>query len=246
MFYKKKNDENEFSHKVVSIKLPKREILNKLPLDKEVKNEIIVPKLTQKDYDKMNSYWSYGLDDKGMPKYAKDISDAEGLQRAYKEDKKLYINQNELFVAGTSSLHDWYDDLKLPFGLTSQTQRYIDAAAALEANPEVDTLSGHSLGAAVALELQKNYPDRNLKITTYGSPSFSVLPEGGNVNRFANYFDPVAMFDLNANRSFNIFNPHSYLNFDNTSGNVVEASGETKLQLFDNDNDNPDGRFLIS
>ena len=40
----------------------------------------------------------------------------------------------------------------------------------LKDNPQVKQVVGHSLGGAVALELQKQFPD--LKSRTYGAPVF--------------------------------------------------------------------------
>ena len=44
-----------------------------------------------------------------------DISDAEGLKRAYDTTHGLYQHYNKLFMAGTKDPIDFVDDLKLPF-----------------------------------------------------------------------------------------------------------------------------------
>ena len=57
--------------------------------------------------------------------------------------------------AGTHTIRDFYDWRMMPFGETKHSQRYGQAEAALVDNPQVDTVIGHSLGASVALELNK-------------------------------------------------------------------------------------------
>ena len=77
------------------------------------------------------------------------------------------------------------------------------AKKTLQDNPQVTRVVGHSLGGAVALELQKEFP--NLESRTYGAPAFE--PTGlerwqkGNVERFANMYDPVTIFDNSATRT---------------------------------------------
>ena len=44
------------------------------------------------------------------------LSDAEGLQKAYGEDTGVYAEGSTMYVAGTTSLQDVFDDLKIPLG----------------------------------------------------------------------------------------------------------------------------------
>ena len=81
-----------------------------------------------------------------------------------------------MHIAGSSSTQDWYDDLKIPFYQTHKTLRYKDAKMLLESNKQITSLNGHSLGGSVALQLQKDFPERNLKINTYGAPVVSMTP----------------------------------------------------------------------
>ena len=46
-----------------------------------------------------------------------NISDIEGLRRAYASDSGAYVHGDRMYVAGTRNLQDVWDDLKLPFGL---------------------------------------------------------------------------------------------------------------------------------
>jgi pimeloyl-ACP methyl ester carboxylesterase len=73
-------------------------------------------------------------------------------------------------MGGTQTARDVWDDLKIPFGLTRYSKRYIDADKVLQQDPNINKLVGHSLGGAVALEFQKNYPERNFQTITYGAP----------------------------------------------------------------------------
>jgi hypothetical protein len=135
----------------------------------------------------------------------KSISDRAGLDKAYADPRKVYMEGDSLFVAGTSSISDAIDDLALPFGLTRGTQRYSDAERVLRANPRISRLVGHSLGGAVSLELQKAHP--GLKTRTYGAPVVSMTPG----DRYKSLGDPVSMFDFGAKTSVpSSLNPHSY------------------------------------
>ncbi len=46
------------------------------------------------------------------------ISDQDGLDEAYQDQKSVYMEGGSLFMAGTSSLGEVADELALPFGLT--------------------------------------------------------------------------------------------------------------------------------
>ena len=93
-------------------------------------------------------------------KQLQDITDEEGLKRAYDTKDGLYQHYNKLFIAGTKdSPQDHIDDLKLPFGDTlNTTERGRDADMYYRSHSsEIDTVTGHSLGAAVSLALEKQY-----------------------------------------------------------------------------------------
>ena len=153
-----------------------------------------------------------------------ELSDSEGLNRAYKQPDKLYINNNKLYIAGTSNLRDVYDDLKIPFKLTRFSQRYQDAEKVLRNNKDIDTLIAHSLGSSVSLELNKNYNDK-FKTRNYSSPVFDLF-KNNSVNdknlRFKTNNDIISMFDKNAinisKPSINPLSLHSYDNYGDTAG----------------------------
>ena len=131
---------------------------------------------------------------------AEALTDKEGLDRATAADKKIYVNGDTMYVAGTSNLQDVWDDFKIPFGKTAQSQRYKDADALLANNSQVSNLVGHSLGGAAVLELQKNHrADKTFNTNTYGAPVMSMKgPDNVNNHRYRNFGDPVSIFDRGA------------------------------------------------
>ena len=96
-------------------------------------------------------------------------------------------------------------DVPADWGNMRESAKYKAAEEALKAHPEITHVVGHSQGGSVALELQKAYPE--LKTRTYGTPVFDPLgldafTKGyGNIERYANEGDPVAMFDASAQRT---------------------------------------------
>ena len=123
-------------------------------------------------------------------------TDAEGMDRAYQQGD-VYGEAEKMFVAGSHTPTDWFDDVtkipqwqNVPGGLNNvvdimntwwgrkifgtgdlrQSWRYQRARDYLVAHPEKTSLDGHSLGGAVVLQLQKDFPDRNLKTLTQGAP----------------------------------------------------------------------------
>ena len=137
----------------------------------------------------------------------------DGISKAYENENGLYHDGNELYVAGTRNLGhvgEWY---KIPFHKVSNSSIYKNMNEYLEQHPEIDTLVGHSYGSSAILHKQKH----NNKYSTiaYNSPVFDGdMFSKHNVirktNRYANMFDPVAMFDFTSQRNFMPgLNPHS-------------------------------------
>jgi pimeloyl-ACP methyl ester carboxylesterase len=61
-------------------------------------------------------------------------------------------------------------------------------------NAQITSLVGHSLGGAVILEMQSQYPDRTSKTTTYGAPAkSSIVPDNVDNKMFRTIGDPIPM-----------------------------------------------------
>ena len=140
-------------------------------------------------------------------KQLRDITDEEGLKRAYDTTDGLYQHYNKLFIAGTRDFPgDYIDDLKLPLNDTlNKTKRGRDADAYYRSHHEIDTVIGHSLGGSVSLALEKQYkkegnsPYGIIQSKTFGAPVISgnVLGEK-NPNRIRYFGDPISALDFNA------------------------------------------------
>ena len=125
-----------------------------------------------------------GIADNKQQKFVKqlqDITDEEGLKRAYDTKDGLYQHYNKSFIAGTKTYHKtilmiW----KLPFDDTlNTTKRGRDADAYYRSHHDIDTVIWHSLGGAVALPLEKQYtkefnnPYGLIQSKTFGAPTVS-------------------------------------------------------------------------
>ena len=135
-----------------------------------------------------------------------------GLQKAYDSPNNIYIEDDNMFIAGTKTWGDVFQDwIKLPLGLTNRTQRYQEAEKALQKNPQVHNLVGHSMGSSVALELEKRNPELYVQ-AAYGTPTVSSSRTN---NRFKHPNDPVAAFDTSAITKSNKqgYNQHSFKNY---------------------------------
>ena len=138
------------------------------------------------------------------------ITDKEGLDRAYKAPDGTYTYGKTLYVAGTRSANDWLNNAWIPLGQTQRTPRYQAVERALAANPKIVRVTGHSLGAAVAMEEGKRHPE--LKTRAYDAPVVQPIFMGwGNGERYREFGDPVSIFDWGSHTSLpTSLNPHSY------------------------------------
>ena len=136
-----------------------------------------------------------------------------GLNKAYESNNKTHVDNDTLYIAGTSNLRDVWDDItKIPFwGNIKNSQRYKQAEQVLNNNPKVKNIVSHSLGSSVALEFEKDNKDR-FKTTTYGAPILQFGSTTG--NRYRKIYDPVSLFDSGAQTIPKLsINPHSYSDF---------------------------------
>ena len=130
-----------------------------------------------------------------------NISDVEGLRRAYASDSGAYVHGDRMYVAGTRNATALWDDVsKVPWGLTKYSDRYKSVKKVLDENPQVKMIQGHSLGGAIALSLNKEngwkYDTR-----TYNAPIVSSQPmgeTGRNSIRIRDKNDLVSYFDKGA------------------------------------------------
>ena len=175
-------------------------------------------KINEEVRDELAGNWSF-------------LTDTQGLKLAYENPEGMYQNGSILYVAGTKSGRDVYDDLKLPFYQTRNTKRYKDVDKFIkDGTIEVDgkKLTGitdiisHSLGSAVGQQIDNDYGNI-FRSRSYGSPFVSSQrPEDTGTNlRIRKAGDPVSMFDnatINLNRSsLNPLDNHSYADIANVS-----------------------------
>ena len=156
-------------------------------------------------------------------KKLQDISDEEGLKRAYDTNDGLYQHYNKLFIAGTKDPIDFVDDLKLPFDDTlNMTTRGRAADKYYRSHHDIDTVIGHSLGGSVSLALEKQYkkegtnPYGIVQSKTFGSPTVSANFTNNNPNRIRYFGDPISALDFNSTTVYPSFktrwkqSAHSY------------------------------------
>ena len=167
------------------------------------------------------------------------LTDTQGLRLAYENPEGIYQNGSILYIAGTKSGRDVYDDLKLPLHQTQQTKRYKDVDKFIkDGTIEVDgkKLTGitdiisHSLGSAVGQQINNDYGNI-FRSRSYGSPFVSgQRPEDTGTNlRLRKAGDVVSMFDkgsITLNKgTLDPFQNHSYQDI----GNVHNKAGNEPI-----------------
>ena len=88
--------------------------------------------------------------------------------------------------------------LRIPaWGNSRNIQRYKDARDEIMKHPEVNQITGHSLGSSVALPLQKDY--KHIQGTrSYGGHIWDYNITEEPPDRYRNYGDPISYVDKNA------------------------------------------------
>ena len=167
------------------------------------------------------------------------LTDTQGLRLAYENPDGIYQNGSILYIAGTKSGRDVYDDLKLPLYQTQQTKRYKDVDKFIkDGTIEVDgkKLTGitdiisHSLGSAVGQQINNDYGNI-FRSRSYGSPFISSQrPEDTGTNlRIRKAGDVVSMFDKGSitldRGTLNPLQNHSYQDI----GNVHNKAGNEPI-----------------
>ena len=177
------------------------------------------------------------------------LTDTQGLKLAYENPEGIYQNGSILYIAGTKSGRDVYDDLKLPLFQTRSTKRYKDVDkfikdGTIEVGGKkltgITDIISHSLGSAVGQQINDDYGNI-FRSRSYGSPFVSSQrPEDtGNNLRIRKSGDIVSMFDnatISLNRSsLNPLDNHSYAdiaNVHNKAGNEP-ITREDFMEQFD-------------
>lgn len=145
--------------------------------------------------------------------------DSEGLTLAYQSAQGTARIGNTLYIRGTDWSHgagrlaaDVRDDMRLPlsnvagWGGVRNTDKYRQVKRLIEADPSVEEIVGHSLGAAVAQALGD---DTGRPYRAYGSPSVTWQR---NPRHRRHFWDPVSILDRGASSSHFIptGNPHGF------------------------------------
>lgn len=140
------------------------------------------------------------------------MTDVQGLDEAYHTPNGLFVHGNTLYIAGTKTAQDVYDDFKLPFHMVERTKRYRDALHLINTREDttrpIHAVVGHSLGAAVAQSLAS--PTKKARI--YANPGFNPgTPPKTYVKNKRQRLDPISALDLAATTtSWRTWNPHNY------------------------------------
>ena len=163
-----------------------------------------------------------------------NLTDAQGLSRAYGNGKGFYIDVAGTFGKGTfgGAVNDILADVGLPFKMTKYSQRYKDTSTAMDENNEVKHLITHSLGSSVGAQITKDYPERELTLTTYGAPFISRRSKiTDDYINFRSILDPVSILDRSAvtvyTGSLNPFTNHGY----GDQGKDVSSSVEPVTEI---------------
>ena len=177
------------------------------------------------------------------------LTDTQGLKLAYENPEGIYQNGSILYIAGTKSGRDVYDDLKLPLFQARNTKRYKDVNKFIkDGTIEVDgkKLTGitdiisHSLGSAVGQQINTDYGNI-FRSRSYGSPFISSqrTDDTGTNLRIRGSNDVVSMFDGGSitipKGSLNPLFNHSYediANVKNKAGNEP-ITREEFMEQFD-------------
>ena len=103
-------------------------------------------------------------------------SNTQGITMAYDSNNKVYVRGYKMYIGGTFIANAWKENFaKLKTGGIRNMERYKEARRVLLENPQVDTILGHSMGGSVALELNKEFKDKNRKTRTYDAPVVSFI-----------------------------------------------------------------------
>ena len=148
------------------------------------------------------------INEKGNKEFAGNwsfLTDTQGLKPAYGNPEGIYQNGSILYIAGAKDPVDFYDDVKLPFYQTRNTERYKNVDKFIKDGAfEIDGIKhygisdviSHSLGSAVGQQINNDYGNI-FRSRSYGSHFVSSQrPEDTGTNlRIRGSKDVVSMFE---------------------------------------------------
>ena len=142
-----------------------------------------------------------------------------GLAKAYQSNISTHIDGDTMYIAGTKNAKDWYDNFtKLPFGSTTNADRYLDAENTLRANPQINNIVAHSLGSSVAVELTKQPASKELELKALYASPFVDSGTKTHENRYRHKYDVISELDHGAKTvDIGLVSPlksHGYPNYD--------------------------------
>jgi hypothetical protein len=168
--------------------------------------------------------------------------DEYGLQKAYENTPTTGTYYDEktrtLYIRGSQTKRDWIDNFtRLPnWGESHDIEMYHKAEDAynkliMEGKP-VDRVVGHSLGGAMALQLQK---DKDIPLSrTFGAPVLDIgLNHKNLAERYRHPADPVSILDTKSHWGNIQAFPHTYAGFkafDEPAPYLLDVNAKTTGQ----------------
>ena len=105
-----------------------------------------------------------------MLKSSGKIPNTPGINMASERDNKIHVRRNKMYIAGTTNMTNWLGNFtKLPFGVLGGVRAmegYIEAERIIKENPQIEELVGHFKAGVVALQLAKDFLERNPRTRT--------------------------------------------------------------------------------
>jgi hypothetical protein len=111
---------------------------------------------------------------------------------------------------------------------------YENCTGSIEGKSTIKHISCHSLGVAVALELQKNHPERKFTTNTYAAPVMSITKSEDGSSRYRNYGGPFSILDWGADHGIKRNCINNVVNFSPLSVPLALGKGMLDAHYFTN------------